>query len=93
MSIVSHLTLYQMYHFSYIIFRAEPKRNGNSNSVPVEVKRSPPYGRAHGRTKVISGKKKEPLLQLHPKQSPQQASPYDKRSPPSTSTNKYVSNV
>lgn len=67
--------------------RAEPKRNGNSNSVPVEVKRSPPYGRAHGRTKVISGKKKEPLLQLHPKQSPQQASPYDKRSPPSTSTN------
>lgn len=69
--------------------RAEPKRNGNGNgnSVPVEVKRSPPYGRAHGRTKVISGKKKEPLLQLHPKQSPQQASPYDKRSPPSTSTN------
>ncbi|XP_072746636.1 ell-associated factor Eaf [Anoplolepis gracilipes] len=67
--------------------RAEPKRNGNSNSVPVEVKRSPPYGRAHGRTKVISGKKKEPLLQLHPKQSPQQASPHDKRSPPSTSTN------
>lgn len=67
--------------------RAEPKRHGNGNSVPVEVKRSPTYGRAHGRTKVISGKKKEPLLQLHPKQSPQQASPYDKRSPPSTSTN------
>lgn len=67
--------------------RAEPKRHGNSNSVPVEVKRSPTYGRAHGRTKVISGKKKEPLLQLHPKQSPQQVSPYDKRSPPSTSSN------
>lgn len=82
-------------NISCIIFRAEPKRNGNSNgnSAPVEVKRSPPYGRAHGRTKVISGKKKEPLLQLHPKQSPQQASPYDKRSPPSTSTNKYVSNI
>ncbi|XP_070159255.1 ell-associated factor Eaf isoform X2 [Polyergus mexicanus] len=73
--------------------RAEPKRNsngngnGNGNSASVEVKKSPPYGRAHGRTKVISGKKKEPLLQLHPKQSPQQASPYDKRSPPSTFTN------
>ncbi|XP_029158409.1 ell-associated factor Eaf [Nylanderia fulva] len=67
--------------------RAEPKRQGNGNSAPVEVKRSPTYGRAHGRTKVISGKKKEPLLQLHPKQSPQQASPYDKRSPPNTSTN------
>ncbi|XP_012527433.1 ell-associated factor Eaf isoform X2 [Monomorium pharaonis] len=56
--------------------RAEPKRNSNSNtSMPVEVKRSPTYGRANGRTKVISGKKKEPLLQLHPKQSSPRRSP------------------
>ncbi|XP_011865262.1 PREDICTED: ell-associated factor Eaf [Vollenhovia emeryi] len=67
--------------------RAEPKRNSNNNSMPVEVKRSPTYGRANGRTKVISGKKREPSLQLHPKQSPQQTSPYDKRSPQTISIN------
>lgn len=67
--------------------RAEPKRNSNNNSMPVEVKKSPPYGRANGRTKVISGKKREPSLQLHPKQSPQQTSPYDKTSPPTISVN------
>ncbi|KAL0116073.1 hypothetical protein PUN28_011140 [Cardiocondyla obscurior] len=67
--------------------RAEPKRNSNNNSMPVEVKRSPTYGRANGRTKVISGKKREPSLQLHPKQSPQRTSPYDKTSPPTVSVN------
>jgi len=68
--------------------RAEPKRHSNNNSMPVEVKKSPTYGRANGRTKVISGKKREPSLQLHPKQmSPQRTSPYDKTSPPSTSVN------
>ncbi|XP_011631110.1 ell-associated factor Eaf-like [Pogonomyrmex barbatus] len=67
--------------------RAEPKRNSNSNPISVEIKKSPTYGRANGRTKVISGKKREPSLQLHPKQSPQQASPYDKTSPPNTSHN------
>ncbi|KAG5328653.1 EAF factor, partial [Acromyrmex charruanus] len=55
--------------------RAEPKRNSNNNSMPVEVKKSPTYGRANGRTKVISGKKREPSLQLHPKQSPPRTSP------------------
>jgi len=69
--------------------RAEPKRNSNSNSMPVEVKRSPTYVRANGRTKVISGKKREPSLQLHPKQSPPRTSPYDKTSP-HTSVNKYI---
>ncbi|XP_077269246.1 ELL-associated factor [Temnothorax americanus] len=68
--------------------RAEPKRNSNNNSMPVEVKRSPTYGRANGRTKVISGKKREPSLQLHPKQqSPQRTSPYDKTSPPTITVN------
>ncbi|KYN16355.1 PREDICTED: ell-associated factor Eaf [Trachymyrmex cornetzi] len=67
--------------------RAEPKRNSNNNSMPVEVKKSPTYGRANGRTKVISGKKREPSLQLHPKQSPPRTSPYDKPSPPNTSVN------
>ncbi|XP_012527434.1 ell-associated factor Eaf isoform X3 [Monomorium pharaonis] len=68
--------------------RAEPKRNSNSNtSMPVEVKRSPTYGRANGRTKVISGKKKEPLLQLHPKQSSPRRSPYDKTISPNIFTN------
>lgn len=70
--------------------RAEPKRNSNNNSLPVEVKKSPTYGRANGRTKVISGKKREPSLQLHPKQqSPQRISPYDKTSPQYTSLNRY----
>ncbi|KAG5310426.1 EAF factor, partial [Acromyrmex insinuator] len=55
--------------------RAEPKRNSNNNSMPVEVKKSPTYGRANGRTKVISGKKREPSLQLHPKQSSPRTSP------------------
>lgn len=71
--------------------RAEPKRNSNNNSMPLEVKRSPTYGRANGRTKVISGKKREPSLQLHPKQSPQQTSPYDKTSPPTIIITKYIS--
>ncbi|XP_011689735.1 PREDICTED: ell-associated factor Eaf isoform X1 [Wasmannia auropunctata] len=54
--------------------RAEPKKSNNT-SMPVEVKRSPTYGRANGRTKVISGKKREPSLQLHPKQNSPRTSP------------------
>lgn len=74
--------------------RAEPKRNSNNNSMPVEVKKSPTYGRANGRTKVISGKKREPSLQLHPtKQSPPRTSPYDKASPLSTAANGFSSPV
>ncbi|XP_012221865.1 ell-associated factor Eaf isoform X2 [Linepithema humile] len=68
--------------------RTEQKRSGNS-SMPVEIKKSPTDGRANGKTKVISGKKKEPLVQLNSKQSPQRTSPYHKRSPPSTFTHSY----
>ncbi|XP_014474901.1 PREDICTED: ell-associated factor Eaf [Dinoponera quadriceps] len=49
--------------------------NGNNSNgrpaTPVEHKRSPTHGRLNGRTKVISGTKREPFVQLHPKgQSP-----------------------
>ncbi|XP_031849444.1 ELL-associated factor [Nomia melanderi] len=78
--------------------RTEPKLQshlgipgGNNSSrpiTPVEAKRSPTHGRATGRTKVTSGKKREPSVQLHPKQfSPLRVSPYHGKSPPSTSTN------
>lgn len=78
--------------------RTEPKSQshlgvpgGNSSNrpiTPVETKRSPTHGRANGRTKVTSGKKREPSVQLHPKQfSPLRVSPYHGKSPPTTSTN------
>lgn len=78
--------------------RTEPKSQihlgvsgGNSSNrpiTPVENKKSPTHGRATGRTKVISGKKREPSVQLHPKQySPLRVSPYHSKSPPSTSIN------
>lgn len=77
--------------------RTEPKSQvhlgisgANSNSrpiTPVEMTKSPTHGRATGRTKVTSGKRREPSIQLHPKQcSPLRVSPYGK-SPPFTSTN------
>lgn len=45
--------------------------NGGRPITPVEMKKSPTHGRLNGRTKVISGKKREPFVQLHPKgQSP-----------------------
>ncbi|XP_012278179.1 ell-associated factor Eaf [Orussus abietinus] len=58
--------------------------NGNRPITPVEFRRSPTHGRATGRTKVASGKKREPSIQLHPKQphSPHQLSPYHGKSPP-----------
>ncbi|XP_076547627.1 ELL-associated factor isoform X1 [Osmia lignaria lignaria] len=78
--------------------RTEPKSQshlgisgGNSSNrpiTPVETKRSPTHGRANGRTKVTSGKKREPSVQLHPKQySPLRVSPYHGKSPPSAFTN------
>ncbi|XP_053983630.1 ell-associated factor Eaf [Hylaeus anthracinus] len=78
--------------------RTEPKSQshlgvpgGNTSNrpiTPVETKRSPTHGRATGRTKVTSGKKREPSIQLHPKQySPLRVSPYHGKSPPSTTTN------
>ncbi|KZC05454.1 Ell-associated factor Eaf [Dufourea novaeangliae] len=78
--------------------RTEPKSQshlgvpgGNSSNrpiTPVETRRSPTHGRATGRTKVTSGKKREPSVQLHPKQySPLRVSPYHGKSPPPTSTN------
>ncbi|XP_076670663.1 ell-associated factor Eaf-like isoform X2 [Andrena cerasifolii] len=64
---------------------------GNSSNrpiTPVETRRSPTHGRATGRTKVTSGKKREPSVQLHPKQySPLRVSPYHGKSPPSISVN------
>lgn len=92
---VIYCLLYLLCITEYIVnlvsCRAEPKRNSNNNSMPVEVKKSPTYGRANGRTKVISGKKREPSLQLHPtKQSPPRTSPYDKASPLSTAANGYI---
>lgn len=66
---------------------------GNSSNrpiTPVETRRSPTHGRANGRTKVASGKKREPSVQLHPKQySPLRVSPYHGKSPPSIPTNRY----
>lgn len=71
--------------------REEPKRNVNATSMPVDIKKSPPPSRTNGRTKVISGKKREPSVQLHPKQnSPQQASPHDRRSVTSMPINRYM---
>lgn len=69
-----------------------PGGNNSSRPItPVEAKRSPTHGRATGRTKVTSGKKREPSVQLHPKQfSPLRVSPYHGKSPPSTSTNRYL---
>lgn len=78
--------------------RTEPKTQphlgvsaGNSSNrpiTPVETRRSPTHGRATGRTKVTSGKKREPSVQLHPKQySPLRVSPYHGKSPPTTTTN------
>ncbi|PBC32655.1 ell-associated factor Eaf [Apis cerana] len=81
--------------------RTEPKfqshlgisggNNSNSSNrpiTPVETKKSPTHGRTTTRSKVISGKKREPSIQLHPKQySPHRVSPYHGKSPPSTSTN------
>ncbi|XP_017760811.1 PREDICTED: ell-associated factor Eaf isoform X2 [Eufriesea mexicana] len=78
--------------------RTEPKSQshlgisgGNSSNrpiTPVETKKSPTHGRTTGRTKVTSGKKREPSIQLHPKQySPLRVSPYHGKSPPSTSIN------
>lgn len=65
-------------------FLSIPGQNSNTRPfTPVETRRSPTHGRANGRTKVASGKKKEPTAQLHPKQhSPLQASPYRGKSPP-----------
>lgn len=40
---------------------------GGRPITPVEMKRSPTHGRLKGRTKVISGTKREPFVQLHPK--------------------------
>ncbi|XP_048514012.1 ell-associated factor Eaf isoform X2 [Athalia rosae] len=69
-------------------FLSIPGQNSNNRPfTPVETKRSPTHGRANGRTKVTSGKKKEPTVQLHPKQhSPLQVSPYHGKSPPNIST-------
>lgn len=80
--------------------RTEPKSQshlgvpgGNTSTsnrpiTPVETKRSPTHGRATGRTKVTSGKKREPSVQLHPKQySSLRVSPYHGKSPPTTTTN------
>lgn len=67
-----------------------PKNNSAKSATSVEIKKSPTHGRSNGRTKVISGKKREPSVQLHPKQqSPLWTSPYHNRNSPNISMNKY----
>ncbi|XP_046613584.1 ell-associated factor Eaf isoform X1 [Neodiprion virginianus] len=70
-------------------FLSIPGQNSNNRPfTPVENKKSPTHGRANGRTKVATGRKKEPMVQLHPKQhSPLQASPYHGKSPPNIPSN------
>ncbi|XP_014204723.1 ell-associated factor Eaf isoform X2 [Copidosoma floridanum] len=45
---------------------------------PIDARKSPTIGRTKSRTKVTSGKRKEPSYQLHSKRSPQQASSHQK---------------
>lgn len=82
----------RFYWKSYIICRMEPTAkqflatsNGNNSNgrpaTPVEHKRSPTHGRLNGRTKVISGTKREPFVQLHPKGG---------QSPPHQASSRYV---
>lgn len=52
-------------------------------SLGLEMRTSPTNGRTKSRTKVASGKKREPSHQLRPKHSPPRAS-YHGKSPPST---------
>ncbi|XP_017878405.1 ell-associated factor Eaf [Ceratina calcarata] len=62
--------------------------NSNRPITPVETKKSPTHGRSTSRTKVTSGRKREPSVQLHPKQfSPLRVSPYHNKSPPTAPTN------
>lgn len=69
-------------------------QSNNSNlrpTTPVENKKSPPHGRNTSRTKVASGKKREPTVQLHPvpkqQPSPLRVSPYHGKSPPTINNN------
>ncbi|XP_066589078.1 ell-associated factor Eaf [Prorops nasuta] len=66
-----------------------PSANSSNRPItPVETRKSPTHGRTTSRTKVTSGRKREPTVQLHPKpQSPLRASPYHGKSPPNLSTN------
>ncbi|XP_078046630.1 ELL-associated factor isoform X1 [Augochlora pura] len=66
-----------------------PGTNSSGRPItPVETRRSPTHGRATGRTKVTSGKKREPSVQLPSKQfSPLRVSPYHNKSPPATTIN------
>ncbi|OXU16952.1 ell-associated factor Eaf [Nasonia vitripennis] len=57
---------------------------------PIETRRSPTDGRTKSRTKVASGKKREPSHQLRPKNSPSRAS-YHGKSPPTTNLSTSVS--
>ncbi|XP_015597577.1 ell-associated factor Eaf [Cephus cinctus] len=70
-------------------FLVVPGSNSNNRPItPVENKKSPTHGRATSRTKVTSGKKREPTSQLHPKQhSPLRVSPYHGKSPPNVPSN------
>lgn len=59
---------------------------------PIDTGKSPTNGRSKSRTKVASGKKREPSHQLRPKINPQRAS-YHTKSPPSTITSSSYSNI
>lgn len=82
--------------------RVEPKcqslltvptsNSSNRPNTPVEMRRSPTHGRSTSRTKVASGKKREPTVQL-PSKLPQQhspltVSPYHAKSPSSLMSNR-----
>ncbi|KAK0089692.1 hypothetical protein PV325_006115 [Microctonus aethiopoides] len=70
---------------------ANPSSNSllNRPNTPIEYKRSPTHGRSTSRTKVTSGKKRDPTVQLHSKppipiqyqSSPMRLSPFHGKSP------------
>ncbi|KAJ8680350.1 hypothetical protein QAD02_016137 [Eretmocerus hayati] len=65
-------------------FLAVPQcHSGVRPITPIETRKSPTDGRIKSRTKVTSGKKREPSHQLRPKNSPSRASHHGK-SPPAT---------
>ncbi|XP_047344277.1 ell-associated factor Eaf isoform X2 [Vespa velutina] len=75
--------------------RTEPKSQvhlgtSTTNSInrpitPVETKKSPTHGRPTNKAKIVNRKKRDPVVQLHSKQSsPVQISPYHGKSPPNS---------
>lgn len=60
----------------------------NRPATPIEIRKSPTHGRNTSRTKVASGKKRDPTVQMRPKQhSPQGISSHHGRRSPQSMTN------